>query len=151
MGQVKILEPLLLTEDLHALRANSTVSDLGYNWMLSYGTLRDPSVQREVLGRRVPRPEKATLEGFVRSSLLIEGEEFPDLVGGHPMNVRADVLLLALSFEELKRCNVYETDHYTLKYVKVSGWAAPVVGYFGRESWAKWNQAPKMGFLASVR
>lgn len=74
-----------------------------------YGTLRDPMVQRRVIGRFVPGTP-ATLAGYSRVPIVLSGDTYwiveQDTAG------TVDGLVLELTPEELEQADIYETSAY---------------------------------------
>ena len=83
--------------------------------LFSYGTLRDPTVQRHVIGR-VVRGTPDALVGYAKARVVIDGTTYPILQPSDGGVVEGEVL--ELSDEELHSADKYETDAY--RRVKVT-------------------------------
>lgn len=109
--------------------------------LFSYGTLRQPEVQRATLGRLVEgRPD--SLVGYRLAPLAISSAEVVRLSGkavhsiarrtGRPED-RIEGVVLALSPEELEATDAYEVDAYARREVRLeSGLVA--FAYVGRDA-----------------
>lgn len=73
-----------------------------------YGTLKDPKVQKEVIGREVEAKEDI-LKGYSKGEIIIEGKIYPILVKG---TGEISGLVLQVTNEELKKLDEYETAAY---------------------------------------
>ena len=91
-------------------------------WLFAYGTLRDPAVQRAVLGRE-PESEADALAGYRLASVAIGGETYRTLCpadeGGEPI----EGLALRLRVLELTAADAYEgeTDYARVRVRLESG------------------------------
>ena len=74
-----------------------------------YGTLRETSVQKEVIGRFVIGL-KDRLEGYKESEIEIKGEKYPVLIPDKTNSIEG--LILSVSSGELEKIDEYETDVY---------------------------------------
>ena len=74
-----------------------------------YGTLKDPSVQMEVVGKTIVGSADV-LTGYRKSEIVIDGENYPAIVPDTKSNV--DGLVVYVTREELGLIDAYETDVY---------------------------------------
>ena len=103
------------------------------HWIFSYGTLRQPEVQRELFGRTL-EAEDDVLSGFRIGMVAISNPEVVRLSGSseHPGLVRTDDAqdrvqgqALAVTGAELAAADVYEAaDYYRAPITLESGRAA---------------------------
>ena len=77
--------------------------------IFSYGTLRDPEVQKSVIGRLV-EGETDVLVGFKKSKITLQGKFYPIIVEEKDGIIEGVVLLV--TSEELERIDEYETSAY---------------------------------------
>lgn len=78
-------------------------------YLFTYGTLRDPRVQRRVIGR-VATSHPATLSGWRRVRVMIERVTYPAIIPSRGSSVRGTVV--ELTARELARFDAYETSRY---------------------------------------
>ena len=84
--------------------------------LFSYGTLRDPDVQRRLFGRRVEE-EADALRGYRLATVVIDGETYPSLMSsGRPAD-RVSGLVLRLTETDLAAADAYEG---TTEYVRAT-------------------------------
>ncbi|MFW5784723.1 MAG: gamma-glutamylcyclotransferase family protein [Chitinispirillaceae bacterium] len=74
-----------------------------------YGTLLDPAVQQNVIGRKV-NGKRAVLQGFLKTERQFSEGIYPDLIRKGEGTVEG--ILLDLTAEELRRCDDYEGNEY---------------------------------------
>ncbi len=79
-----------------------------------YGTLKNPKVQKEVVGR-VNKALPDILEGYKKSQVKIHGKTYPIVVPDSASSIGG--LVLSVIPEELKIIDKYETDAYRRKRV----------------------------------
>ena len=79
-----------------------------------YGTLKNPEVQKLVIGR-VADSSKDTLPGYRLEKIYIDGETYPILVPDQKQKKPIEGLLLSVSDEEMKKIDMYETEIYERK------------------------------------
>lgn len=81
-----------------------------------YGVLKNPEIQKKVIGR-IAEGEESSLSGYKKGLINIEGEIFPIL---EKTRNRFDFVfgeVIEVSNEELKKIDEYKTDNY--KRIKV--------------------------------
>lgn len=83
-----------------------------------YGTLKDPKVIREVLGRET-ETKPATLNNWKVSSLEIDGEIFPVIIKNDGSSVHG--FTTTITNEELEKLDEYETVAYKRIKVELAG------------------------------
>ncbi|OGN27693.1 MAG: hypothetical protein A2941_01760 [Candidatus Yanofskybacteria bacterium RIFCSPLOWO2_01_FULL_49_17] len=74
-----------------------------------YGTLREPEVQKKVIGR-VAAGTEDTLDDYGLSEIVIEGEKFPAAIPKIGESIAGQVI--KITPEELKLIDDYETEAY---------------------------------------
>lgn len=74
-----------------------------------YGTLREPEIQKEVLGRTADSVPDI-LEGFRKLKITIGGQTYPMLIPSDDGSVDGDVI--EVSEEEFHKIDEYETRIY---------------------------------------
>ena len=79
-----------------------------------YGTLKNPEVQKLVIGR-VVESSKDALEGYKLEKIDIDGEIYPILVPDQKQRKPIEGLTISISEEELKKIDEYETEIYQRK------------------------------------
>jgi gamma-glutamylcyclotransferase (GGCT)/AIG2-like uncharacterized protein YtfP len=90
--------------------------------LFTYGTLRDPKIQTEVIGRLV-NGTRDVLLGYTTSTIKLRGIIYPILVPEKNGVIEGEVL--RVTTEELPKIDDYETDAYRRVKVKLkSGTAA---------------------------
>ena len=84
-----------------------------------YGTLTEPETQKKVLGKIVDGVPDV-LEGYRKSTIIIHGNSYPDIVKASSFSV--DGLVIPVTTDELELIDNYETDWYNrIKVVLKSG------------------------------
>jgi len=83
-----------------------------------YGTLKEPEIQKEAVGR-VMGGVPDSLKGWRKTEIFIEGEDYPVIVPDEKGIV--DGLLLEVSPEELKTLDDYEAEYKRMGVVLESG------------------------------
>ena len=78
--------------------------------IVSYGTLRDSAVQKEVIGRTV-MTEQDFLKGFRKSKIELHGKTYPILINDSKGEI-IEVSILVVTPDELKKIDEYETNAY---------------------------------------
>ena len=73
-----------------------------------YGTIKDPEVQKKVIGR-VAESRNDSLEGYSKSSIVLKGITYSILVKG---TEEIEGVVLLVTEEELKKLDVFETKAY---------------------------------------
>ncbi len=73
-----------------------------------YGTIKDPEVQKKVIGR-VAESRNDSLEGYSKSSIVLKGITYSILVKG---TEEVEGVVLQLTEDELKKFDVFETTAY---------------------------------------
>ena len=86
-----------------------------------YGTLKNPLVQKEVIGREV-FGELDSLKGFSLSEILLDGKKYPLVIKDDLGIVSGEALLLTL--DELALIDEYETEAYSRIKVKLGSGAS---------------------------
>lgn len=79
-----------------------------------YGTLTEPETQKKVLGKTV-KGEPDVLEGYKKSTIVIFGNSYPDIVKVPSSFV--DGLVIPVTLDELELIDNYETNWYTRKKI----------------------------------
>ena len=74
-----------------------------------YGTLMDPEVQKQVIGR-TQKPTTDVLEGYRKLNITISDERYPIVVRHEEGKVDGQVI--ELTEQELKAVDEYETQSY---------------------------------------
>lgn len=80
-----------------------------------YGTLQEPEIQKQIIGRLV-NGKPATLRGFCKSTIEIEGMVYPILIKGLPDFI-VDGKIIYVTTSELEKIDKYETNEYQRKEV----------------------------------
>lgn len=81
-----------------------------------YGTLYDPDVQQRVIGRLVGgKPD--TLDGWYKSQITLGDGTYPIIIPNAGTSVEGHVL--EVTEEELLRMDIYETNSYNRRRVKL--------------------------------
>ena len=76
-----------------------------------YGTLKDPLIQRSVIGRK-PSQSEDVLEGYKKSTITLGGNTYP-IVSKHPGSFNhVEGIVMEVSEEELALIDKYETDAF---------------------------------------
>lgn len=78
-------------------------------FLFAYGTLKDPDVQKRVIGRIVDGVPD-TLSGYRKSEVAVDGQTYPVIVPDQ--NASVDGVVLVLTSQELEKMDVYETKAY---------------------------------------
>lgn len=73
-----------------------------------YGTIKDPEVQKRVIGR-VAESQNDSLEGYSKSSIVLKGITYSILVKG---TEEIEGVVLQVTEDELKKFDVFETTAY---------------------------------------
>lgn len=76
--------------------------------LFTYGTIKDPEVQKKVIGR-VAESRNDSLEGYSKSSIVLKGITYSILVKG---TEEIKGVVLQLTEDELKKFDVFETAAY---------------------------------------
>jgi gamma-glutamylcyclotransferase (GGCT)/AIG2-like uncharacterized protein YtfP len=74
-----------------------------------YGTLQEPEVQENIIGRLIDGKEDI-LENFKKSKIAIDDIEYPVIKSETGSIVKGQVI--AISLLELEKIDIYETDAY---------------------------------------
>ena len=83
-----------------------------------YGTLTNDETRKNILGRDVPGIP-TTLDGYDSSkTIIIENESYPAAEKNMECSIKG--LLIELTPEEISKLDVYETDVYKRKEVKLT-------------------------------
>lgn len=77
--------------------------------LFTYGTLRDPLVQQMLLGRLTPGTPD-TLDGYGKCEITLESNTYP-IIHQQPGRM-VNGLVIAVTADELKTLDEYETDAY---------------------------------------
>ncbi len=99
--------------------------------VFAYGTLRDPEVQRQLLGREVPA-EPDRLFGHRTGTIIIGGETYPLAVPDPGSTINGSVL--DVTPEELRKMDEYETSAYERRELPLES---------GRRAWVYLGAAKK--------
>ncbi len=96
-------------------------------YLFVYGTLKDPKVQKEIIGRLVEeRP--AVLSGFIKKEVKIVNESalrvsnietHPIIVRSNDENDSVEGMVLSVSGEELLQIDTYEDEAYQRQKVRL--------------------------------
>ena len=79
--------------------------------LFAYGTLQDPAIQIEHLGRLLTgRPDR--LDGFIRATLTDGGAVYPVLVPGGAAPSTVDGVVFEITEADLAAADAYEGDLY---------------------------------------
>ncbi|HVZ12454.1 MAG TPA: gamma-glutamylcyclotransferase family protein [Patescibacteria group bacterium] len=81
-----------------------------------YGTLRDPKIQMDIIGRLIEGTPD-TLLGYEKSTIKLRNIVYPILVPGNNGVIEGEIL--KVSQEELNKIDEYETDAYRRVKVKL--------------------------------
>ncbi len=73
-----------------------------------YGTLKDPEVQKKVIGR-VAESQNGSIDGYAKSKIVLKGITYSILVKG---TEEIEGVVLQVTEEELKKLDVFETKAY---------------------------------------
>lgn len=76
-----------------------------------YGTLKDPNVRKEVIGR-VVEGHQDTLKGYKKSEIKIHDKVYPIVVPCSDPGSSVKGLVFPVTPDELKLVDKYETDAY---------------------------------------
>lgn len=82
-----------------------------------YGTLRDPKVQNELIGRTLDMRD-ATLQGFKLSTITLSGISYPIAYPRTSHQISGKIINVSNS--ELKILDTYEGDEYKRSKVKTT-------------------------------
>ena len=85
--------------------------------LFTYGTIRNPRVQKRLLGETI-NGTPDSIKGYCKSKISIEGEQYPVLKPKPKSSVRGTVL--EVSKKELKILDDYETDAYKRSEVRLA-------------------------------
>jgi len=103
-----------------------------------YGTLREPEVQKDVIGRIIEGVPDS-LEGYIKDKIQIEGETYPILVYDPHSEEPIDGLVLSITSEELEKIDEYETKAYQREKVTLKS---------GKKVWVYKSKIQKLGLSA---
>lgn len=76
--------------------------------LFTYGTIKDPEVQKKVIGR-VAESKNDSLQGYTKSSIMLKGITYSILVKG---TEEIDGVVLQLTDDELTKFDIFETNAY---------------------------------------
>jgi gamma-glutamylcyclotransferase (GGCT)/AIG2-like uncharacterized protein YtfP len=99
-------------------------------YLFVYGTLKEPRVQKKVLGRTVPG-ELNTLADYKKCSIQLGRRIYPAIRSEVGSSVEG--LVIAVTPAELKQIDRYETDAYQRKKVTLTS---------GRQAWVYQEATP---------
>lgn len=91
-----------------------------------YGTLRNPAVQRKIIGRETPG-ESAVLKGYKKDHIWIHKHIYPLLRQASKSKVKGEIIKVTRA--ELATIDNYETSAYRRVLVDVSGGDKQVWAY----------------------
>lgn len=77
--------------------------------LFAYGTLLEPAIQNNVIGRLVPS-EEDSIEGYAKTTIELNCGKFPAIVKKNGGVVFGKVL--ELTHDELRFCDIYEGEDY---------------------------------------
>jgi len=83
-----------------------------------YGTLKNQEVQKLVI-ERLPESSKDSIAGYRLENVEIDGETYPILIPDSKQKKPIEGLVLLVTEEELKKLDLYETDVYERKTVRL--------------------------------
>ena len=81
-----------------------------------YGTLKNPEVQKLVIGR-VVESKKDSIIGYNLKKIEIDGDVYPLLVEDPKQKKPIEGLVISVNSEELKKIDKHETEAYKRKEV----------------------------------
>lgn len=96
---------------------------LDEEFIFSYGTLRDPEVQKKIIGRTITG-KADLLKGFSKSTIQLSGKAYPIIAADQKGIIKG--MILRVTSEELKKIDKYETTAYR---------RAKVILESGKEAW----------------
>jgi len=88
--------------------------------LFAYGTLRDGNIRRALFGGR-PHGTTDVLEGYAKTTTLIEGVEYPNIVESEGGSVEGE--LMVVDEATLQGTDTYETAAYDRRKVKLKSGA----------------------------
>jgi gamma-glutamylcyclotransferase (GGCT)/AIG2-like uncharacterized protein YtfP len=106
-----------------------------------YGTLMEPDVRRDVIGRTV-RTHRDLLRGYRMSSMELGGHVFPCIIEDASQGEPIEGLRLEIDDNDLKRLDKYETSAYQRTEVRLAS---------GRKAWVyvaskgRWERQQTLG------